>query len=77
MGEWFNPVAWNAAVGQLTGGSNPPLPAIVSQTPILSTLKMSFTHCAQIVSKTMLQDLKIWFFVCLLSVFLFTCKDKS
>jgi hypothetical protein len=27
VGEWFNPVAWNAAVGQLTGGSNPPLPA--------------------------------------------------
>ena len=28
VGEWFNPVAWNAAVGQLTGGSNPPLSAI-------------------------------------------------
>ena len=33
MGEWFNPVAWNAAVGQLTGGSNPSASA---ETAILS-----------------------------------------
>ena len=39
MGEWFNPVAWNAAVGQLTGGSNPPLPAISSKSPKIGTSK--------------------------------------
>ena len=28
MGEWLNPVAWNAAVGQPTEGSNPSLSTI-------------------------------------------------